>query len=199
MIVADDTGGIVGKLDALNIPVLYFLDDSVKNVDDVLAQIGLLGQITASNEKAATLVGDLGTRVTAVEDSLQGVGARAGPKAVYHELDPGFFTVSDDTFIGDLYRLLHVRNIAGGGGGQAYPQLTQEAILDANPNVIILADEAAGVTVDSVKARPGWDVVDAVQNDRIYVLDTDIISRPGPRIVDALEELARLIHPDRFS
>lgn len=64
--------------------------------------------------------------------------------------------------------------------------------------MIILADEEFGVSVDSVKARPGWDVIDAVKNNRIYGVDPDIISRPGPRIVEALEELARDIYPSRF-
>jgi iron complex transport system substrate-binding protein len=62
----------------------------------------------------------------------------------------------------------------------------------------VLADEAFGVTVDSVKARPGWDAIAAVQNDRVYPIDPDIISRPGPRIVDALEELAHILYPERF-
>ena len=104
----------------------------------------------------------------------------------------------EDTFIGNLYTVLRATNIAGDGGGIAYPQLTQEAIIAANPDVIVLGDEAFGVSIDSVKARPGWDAIAAVQNERIYSIDPDIISRPGPRIVDALEELARKLYPELF-
>jgi iron complex transport system substrate-binding protein len=118
---------------------------------------------------------------------------------VFHELDSTFYSVSEDTFVGDLYRILQMENIAGDGGGIAYPQLTQEAIIAANPRVIVLADEEFGVSIDSVKARPGWDQIDAVQNDRIYSVDPDLISRPGPRIVDALEQLAQQIYPTRFA
>ena len=64
--------------------------------------------------------------------------------------------------------------------------------------MIILADEEFGVTVESVEARPGWDVIAAVRDDRIYGIDPDIISRPGPRIVDALEQVARHIYPEAF-
>jgi iron complex transport system substrate-binding protein len=64
--------------------------------------------------------------------------------------------------------------------------------------VIVLADEAFGVTIDSVRARPGWDAIAAVQNERIYAINPDIISRPGPRIVDALEQLARDLYPEVF-
>ena len=100
--------------------------------------------------------------------------------------------------IGSIYARLRATNIAGDGGGTAYPQLTQEAIIAANPTVIVLADEEFGVTVESVRARPGWDAIDAVRNDRIYPIDPDIISRPGPRIVDALEQLAQQFYPEAF-
>jgi iron complex transport system substrate-binding protein len=106
--------------------------------------------------------------------------------------------VSDDTFIGNVYRTLKARNIAADGGGVTYPQLTQEAIIQANPEVIVLADEEFGVSIASVKARPGWNAIKAIQDDRIYSIDPDIISRPGPRIVDALEELAHDLYPKVF-
>jgi iron complex transport system substrate-binding protein len=76
--------------------------------------------------------------------------------------------------------------------------MTQEAVIASAPDVIILADEEFGVTVDSVKARPGWDTIPAVINDRIVGIDPDIISRPGPRIVDALEQVGAAIYPERF-
>ena len=69
-------------------------------------------------------------------------------------------------------------------------------ILD--PDVIVLADEEFGVSIDSVKARPGWANIAAVKNNRIVAIDPDIISRPGPRIVDALEQLGKAIYPERF-
>jgi iron complex transport system substrate-binding protein len=198
VVIATDSAGIVGKLDALNIPVLYSdIDTSVKTVDDVLGQIRLLGQVTGHTEQAVAIINDLGPRVKAVRDALQGTNQANNPK-IYHELDSTFYTVSNASFIGDLYNILRVNNIAGDGGGQAYPQMTQEAIIAANPGVIILADEEFGVTVDSVKARPGWDATDAVKDGAIYGIDPDIISRPGPRIVGALEQLAKYIYPERF-
>jgi iron complex transport system substrate-binding protein len=135
--------------------------------------------------------------VKAVEEKLVGLSNTRGP-SVYHELDSTFYSVADDTFIGNLYRTLKARNIAGDGGGIAYPQLTQEAIIAASPDIIVLADEAFGVTEESVRARPGWDAIKAVQDGRIYGVDPDIISRPGPRIVDALEALAADFYPEVF-
>ncbi len=198
VIVASDTGGIVAKLDELKIPVLFVdIDTSVKTVDDVMAQITLMGKITGTTDKASALVASLNARVKKVKDAVADVPATSSMK-VYHELDSTFYSASDGTFVGDLYRLLKLRNVAGDGNGVAYPQLTQEAIIAANPSVIVLADEEFGVTVDSVKSRPGWSAIDAVKNDKIVALNASVISRPGPRIVDALETLAKAIYPERF-
>jgi iron complex transport system substrate-binding protein len=198
VIVASDTGGIVAKLDELKIPVLFVdIDTSVKTVDDVMAQITLMGKITGTTDKASAFVASLNGRVKKVKDTVADVPATSS-MTVYHELDSTFYSASDGTFVGDLYRLLKVRNVAGDGNGVAYPQLTQEAIIAANPSVIVLADEEFGVTVDSVKSRPGWSAIDAVKNDKIVALNASVISRPGPRIVDALETLAKAIYPERF-
>ncbi len=198
VIVPSDIGGIVGALDRLNIPVLFIdLDTDVQTIDDVLGQIGLMGRLTGTEARSAEIITDLTARVQVVEDGLRGLATAAGP-TVYHELDSTFYTVSEQTFIGSLYRTLKARNIAEDGGGIAYPQLTQEAIIAANPEVIVLADEEFGVTIDIVKARPGWNAIFAVQNDQIYAVDPDIISRPGPRIVDALEQLAGEFYPQVF-
>jgi iron complex transport system substrate-binding protein len=99
--------------------------------------------------------------------------------------------------VGNLYTILKVQNIAA-GTGQAFPQLSQEAIIEADPEVIILGDAVGGESPETVKARPGWGSISAVKNDRIYVVDPDIVSRPGPRLVDALETLAQALYPERF-
>jgi iron complex transport system substrate-binding protein len=198
VIVADNTGGIVEALDRLSLPVLYTdLDDSVKTIDDVFGQIGLLGRLTATDAKATELISSLDARVDAVEEKLTGLPNTRGPK-VYHELDATFYSASTGTFIGSIYRTLHAQNIAGDGGGTSYPQLTQEAIIAADPDIIVLADEEFGVSIDSVRARPGWNAIKAVAENRIYAIDPDIISRPGPRIVDALEQLAKDFYPVTF-
>jgi iron complex transport system substrate-binding protein len=194
VVVATDSGGIVGALGSLGIRTLFIdLNTDITTVEDVLGQISIYGRITGKTAEASRLIASLQERVEAVEERAANVSP--SPK-VYHELDSTFYSASDQSFIGDLYRLLNAENIAGDGGGSPYPQLTQEAIIAANPTIIVLADEEFGVTVDSVKARPGWNAIDAVQNDRIYGVDPDIISRPGPRIVDALEMLADRFYPE---
>ncbi|HEY8172969.1 MAG TPA: ABC transporter substrate-binding protein, partial [Dehalococcoidia bacterium] len=198
VIVASDTNGIVAALDRLNVPVLYIdLDKDVKTVDDVYGQIGLIGRLTGTEDKAIQIITDLTARQKAVEEKLVGLPNTSGP-TVYHELDSTFYSISDNTFIGSLYRTLKARNIAKDGGGIAYPQLTQESIISADPEIIVLADEEFGVSIASVRSRPGWAAMKAVQENRIYAIDPDIISRPGPRIIDALEALARNFYPQAF-
>jgi iron complex transport system substrate-binding protein len=198
VIVATDINGLVGALDRLNIPLYYVdLDAQVKTIDDVLAQVDQLGRITGHADEAAALNSRLRARLDALDSRLADIAAGAGP-SVYHELDLTFYSVAEGTFIGNIYTRLRMRNIAGDGGGVAYPQLTQEKIIADNPDVIVLADEEFGVSIDSVKSRPGWDAIAAVRDGRIYTVDPDIISRPGPRIVDALEQIARQVYPERF-
>ena len=201
VIVATDTAGLVEALDRLEIPVLYQdLDTTVKSIDDVIAMVEQYGAVFDRTQEAEALASDMRNRVDAVEAAVADAAAGAGgdPLSVYHELDSTFYSVAEDTFIGSIYAVLGLENIAGDGGGIAYPQLTQEAIVGANPDVIVLADEGPAVTVESVEARPGWDAIAAVQDGRIYSVDPDIISRPGPRIVDALEQLAADIYPEQF-
>jgi iron complex transport system substrate-binding protein len=196
VVVATDIGGLVEALDRLSIPVLFIdIDTDVLTVEDVIEQIPVFGRITGRDAAAAALAASLEERVAGIDDEVEAV---TGGVSVYHELDSTFFSAAEGSFIGNLYVRLKAENIAGDGGGSPYPQLTQEAIIAANPDVIILADEEFGVTVESVKARPGWDTISAVQNDRIYGVDPDIISRPGPRIVDALELLAATLYPEEF-
>ena len=198
VIVASDPGGLVDRLEELRIPVLYNdIDTDVTTVEDVLGQIILLGRATGTSDKAQALVNSLKQRVDNVASKVDDVLGPDQP-VVYHELDSTYFSAANNTFVGDLYAILHAKNIAGNGGGVAYPQLTQEAIIAANPTAIVLADEAFGVSIDSVKARPGWSAIPAVKNNAIFAVNPDIISRPGPRIVDALEELARDLYPQRF-
>jgi iron complex transport system substrate-binding protein len=107
------------------------------------------------------------------------------------------FSAGPGSYIDDFYTLLKADNIAA-QTGEAFPQLTAEAIVAADPEVIILADEAFGVTAESVKARPGWDVITAVQEDRICAVDPNVASQPGPKLVEALETLATCLYPELF-
>jgi iron complex transport system substrate-binding protein len=165
------------------------------SVAGVLERIRLLGRITGHPEEGETLASRLQERVTAVTDRLTGVSG--GPR-VYHEIDPKLYSAAPSSFVGDLYVLLKAQNIAP-SGGNSFPQLTAEAIIRADPEVIVLGDGIfPGGTPEEVKRRPGWSTISAVRNNRVYPVDDNTVSRPGPRVVDGLEQVARMLYPDQF-
>ena len=165
------------------------------DVSGVLNNLSLVGQVADVNAEAAKVRGDMETRLAALTAKLR--PATTKPR-VFFELDPDqYFTVGPKSFIDDLITRAGGTNIAA-DAGTPYPKLSTEQIILKDPEVIILSDEIAGASVESVKARPGWAGISAVKAGRIVAIDPDLISRPGPRIVDALEKLAAALHPELF-
>jgi iron complex transport system substrate-binding protein len=174
--------------------VLGSVEETPESVEAVLGQIWLLGQVTDHVQEARALVMEMLDRVDIIEEALADV--EQGPR-IFHEVDATLYTAAPDSFVGGLYEILKAQNIAA-GADQPFPQLSQEVIIERDPEVIILADGAYGESPDTVKARPGWGSISAVRSDRIFVIDPDIVSRPGPRCVDALEALAEYLYPKKF-
>lgn len=180
---------LVPALEARQIPTVVL---SARSIEGVYVDLELLGQITGRREQAGTLIDQLRGRVARVEQAVAG----ATPVRTFYEIDPTLYTAGPGTFIDDVIRRAGGTNIAA-GATTAYPQLSQEEVVRADPEVIILADESAGGSPATVHARQGWSRVSAVASNRIFAIDPDIASRPGPRIVDALEQIAHILHPDR--
>ena len=184
--VFSDQGGIVGALRGIGVPVLFL--KPADSIAGVLENIALLGRVTERAPEAASIVDAMQKRRDGVTSRLASVNR--GPRA-FHELSPDYYTVRNDTFTGELYTLLKADNIAA-GSATAYPQLSAEVIVARDPEVIILAD---GSLPAEVRARPGWAGVSAVRNNRFCSVDPDLVSRPGPRIIDGLEALAACLYP----
>ena len=181
---------VVQALDRRGLRVLWL--ELPESLFSLFEQIDLLGEITGRVEQAESLVDVIDRRAL---EFLDRVGDAEGPR-VYHELDNDLTTASSsDSFIGELYLILNAISIAN-DPREPYPRLTLDAIVEADPEVIILAH--SGTSPEAVKARPGWQGISAVKNDRVYAVDPDIVNRPGPRLVDGLETLAKLLHPDLF-
>ncbi len=187
-----DPGDLQSSLQGLSIPVLNLTSPS--SVEGVYDQTELLGEATGHAEGATDLIADMQEAVAFIQ---AGIAGAAESPTVFHEIDNTYFTAGPGSFVADLYDILGAQNIAD-VTGQPFPQMSAEAIIEADPQVIVLADVEAGESPDTVRARPGWSGVSAVQNDRIYVIDPDIISRPGPRLVEALRTLAAYLYPERF-
>ena len=191
VIIFFDPGGLEEALERLGIPVLFLKTPA--SIQGVFDQIELLGSATGHLDEAEGLIADMQASIDAITEQLADV--QEGP-SFFHELDPTLFTTCPGEFIHDMYETLKARNVATEPGLPC--QLSEEFVIDADPEVIILADEFAGESPDTVKARPGWESVSAIQNDRIHIVAPGIISRPGPRLVEGLETLARLLYPERF-
>jgi iron complex transport system substrate-binding protein len=183
VVLSDDTNDIVQALVALEIPTI--LHPAAQNLDDTYTQIEQLGVATGHQAEAAEVVSSMRSEIQDLSASVPGFER---PPTYYHELDQTFFSVTSETFIGQVYRLVGLENIADEAKeGGDYPQLSSEFIVDADPDVIFLSDtKCCGVTADKVARRPGWEHITAVETGAIVELDDDVASRWGPRIVDLL-------------
>jgi iron complex transport system substrate-binding protein len=192
VIASYDPGGLVEGLETLDIPVL--LQDAAPDLDAAYEQIETLGAATGNVEGAETVVETMRTEI----EELAGSAPGAAGATVYHELGPDFFTATSDTFIGSVYELFGLVNIADAAEGAAdaggYPQLSGEFIVSESPDLIVLSDtKCCEQTAETVTARPGWDQITAVVNGSIVEADDDIASRWGPRTVDFVEQIAQAL------
>jgi len=184
-----DPGGLQDALRQAGFNTLYLA--SPASIDDTFKQIETIGAALGRGVAAQGLIGQMQASLAGIKGRIpQGA---AGPR-VYHEVDNTFYTAGPGSFVDDLYSTLGAKNIAE-STGEPFPQLSAEAIISADPEVIILADEFAGESRDTVAARPGWSQISAVKNGRVFTIDPNIVSRPGPRLIDALETLAKLLYP----
>ena len=163
--------------------------DGAQSLEDVYRQIDVVGEATGNLEAAQSLNEELRREI----ESILGEAGPAGEGLTYyHELDPSFFTVTSSTFIGQVYALLGMENIADPADpeGTGYPQLSAEYIVAQDPDMVFLADADFGESAESLAARPGWEGMSALESGAVVELDADIASRWGPRIVDFLRTVA---------
>lgn len=187
VVATDDNGGIVAGLERVGVEVLLL--PAGENLDDTYSQLEQVGAATGHVGEAAKLVGQMQSEV---DEIVASVPQREEPLTYFHELDETLFTVTDQTFIGNVYSMLGLTSVAT--GDNPYPQLSEELLLESDPNYVFLADaQCCGVTPEAVAERPGWDGLSAVKDDRVIVVNEDLASRWGPRVVDLLRELAATV------
>ncbi len=191
VIASNDPKDLVAGLEKLKIPTLLL--PAAETLDDTYAQIATLGRATGHAADADALVGDMKARV---EQLIAGLPKRTEKLTYYHELDDTLFTATSKTFIGHIYELAGLENIADAADadGSGYPQLSVEYLLQQDPDLIFLADtKCCGQTPEKVAARPGWGQLKAIKGGDVVGLDDDIASRWGPRVVDFLEAVTTAV------
>jgi iron complex transport system substrate-binding protein len=187
VLAADDTANLFEQLAKLQIPVL--VEPAAADLNDVYAQLNQIAQATGHSTQAASVVSDIQQQVKAI---VQSVPRPVKPLKVYHELDQTYYSATSGTFIGQMYRLLGIQNIADQApGSNAYPQLSAEYIISSDPDVIVLADTVCcGQSPATVAARPGWSAISALRNNAVVPVDDSIASQWGTRIVLFLKAVA---------
>jgi len=190
-------GEVIPQLERLGFTVLA-LDP--KTLDEVLEAINLIGRFTGKTEEAARLTTEMDSRIKAITDKTAALPEAQRPTVFYILWHDPLMTVGRETRIHELIAKAGGKNIAGDLADE-YPKLSLEAVIMANPQVIIAGSghgTSQDVPLQFALTEPRLAGVAARQNGRIYEIDSDLTSRPGPRIVDGLEKLAEFIHPELF-
>ncbi len=180
------------QLEALGIEV--WSHNAPATFDNVYLQIEQLGEVTGLTANAAALNADISSQI----DELVEAAPDASGLSYYHELDNTLYTVTSSTFVGEVYNLFGLENVAdpadSDGGSFGYPQLSDEYLVNADPDLIFLADTVCcDQNAQTVAERPGWDQLTAVQNGRIVELNDDIASRWGPRLVEFIAAISEAL------
>ncbi|MGB7450341.1 MAG: ABC transporter substrate-binding protein [Ornithinimicrobium sp.] len=176
VVISNDANDLVASLTELDIPVL--VNPAPADIEDGYAGMAEVGIATGHVDETAQEVSRIRSEVeTALEEGPQ------KPVRVYHELDNTFFSASSNGFVGSVYAELGATNIADEADtdGTGFPQMTEEAIIAADPQLIVITDQV-DYTAQDVAQRPGWDEITAVQEGNIVTVDADIASRWGPRL-----------------
>jgi len=195
------TGGVqrvvVENLEGQGQPIMVLYPE---RFDGVLADISLVGEITGQTDEAEAIVTDMQERAQEIADKV-----KDSPKIpVYIEMffNGGYWTFGSDSYVDKLISMAGGTNVFSGVSG-GHISTSSEEILQANPEIIIISRGAmadnCGLTPEVIRARPGWNEITAVKNDQIYEVSEPTIVLGVPRLIDGLEALAEIIHPELFS
>ena len=190
----DTHGNILKQYEEAGITVV--VTGSASTFDDVYKTMGMIAQATGTSDKADEIVDDMKDRRAAVEEKAKGI---TDTKKVWVEVSPApdIFTTGQNTFMHEMLEAINATNAAEDQDG--WVKMTEEEIVQLNPDVIITT---YGYYVDNpaeqVLARDGWAEVAAIKNEQVFDVDSDTVTRPGPRLIEGVETLAKIIYPEVF-
>lgn len=185
VVISGDSNDLTASLEALDIPVID--NPAPTTIEAGWDGMAALGLATGHVDQTAETIADLRAQI---EEAFAQAPDVEGLR-VYHELDETFFAASSHSFIGDVYAQMGATNIADEADTDdtGYPQLTEEAIVEADPQLIVITDQVS-YTADDVAARPGWSEIAAVADGDVVTVQADIASRWGPRLPELVQTLA---------
>jgi len=186
VVISFDPKGLSEALGKLGIPVVH--QDAAATLKGAYQQIRQLGKLTGHTPQADGLVTRMKQRIGSIVAKTR---TKTTGSTVYHELDPTLFSLTSNTFVGRIYEMFGLRNVADEAkGGTDYPQLSAEYVVSANPDLIVLADTVCcAQSARTVASRPGWSRIAAVRSGSVVRLDDSIASRWGPRLVNLVRAI----------
>ena len=189
VVAADDTGDLVANLDKARVPTLLL--PAAEDLEETYSQLERLGAATGHTDEAEQDVAEMREEIDqALADAPDAEGL-----TYFHELTPDLYSASGSTFIGEVYGLFGLENIADRSKVKDdYPKLSREYVVEADPDLVFLADsQCCDVAVRDVEERPGWEQVAAVGDGQVHVVDEDVASRWGPRVVDFVQQVSDIL------
>lgn len=188
---------LVEQLEAMKVKVLVFNPNNIKGL---METINLIGLACGEPEKARALNGSLSQRLDTVKAKISGIPPEKRPQVFYEVWHEPLMTVGPNTLITEIIGLAGGRCLTA-TGKEDYPTISEEFVIEANPDIMVHS-YGTGMnntpTREVILGRKGWQGVGFVKNQRIIGVESNLITRPGPRLVDAIEQLARGFYPDQF-
>jgi len=189
LVILSDTG-VQEELELLGIQV--YVAAAAVELEDVYSQLEEIGEITGNSDGSSMVIGQMREQIKEIVEAIE---LPEDSLTYFHELDDTLYSVTSSTFIGQIYAMTGLKNIADpadeDGTAWGYPQLSEEFILQADPDIIFFADATCcAQSLSTISARPGWSELSAVRNGNIFEMDSDISSRWGPRLVDFLKTVS---------
>lgn len=172
--------------------------DEANSFADVYDTIELIAQATGTVEQGEQIIEEMETSIDDIVAKVENIPEEDRP-SVWFEIDPTLWTGGQGTFMNEMVELLNAENVVGDQEG--WFEFSEEEVIALDPDVII-ASYGGTHTVDpieEVNSRSSWEDITAIKEDQVYAVEEDIVQRPGPRLVEGLEEFARAIYPEIFS
>lgn len=183
----------INQLRDADITVLVVND--AKNFEDTYDAIGMIAEATGTKKEAKKIVSDMKDKIKAIEEKAASI---KDVKKVFMEIspEPEIYAAGKNTFMDEILKIINAENAITEEG---WPKMDQEAIISANPDVILTTyGDYTDDPIGHVLSRKGWEKVGAIKNKQVVDVNPDLVTRPGPRLVEGVEEVAKAVYPDIF-
>jgi iron complex transport system substrate-binding protein len=171
---------------------------SSASIEGIKEDIRYMAAVMGVESKGKSIISDFEKEIDAIKKIGDSI-SESDKKSVYFEISaaPYMYSFGKGTFLNEMIELMGAKNILA--GQESWVSVADEAVLDANPDVILTSVNYLPDPVEEIKSRPGWDAVAAVQNGDIYVIDTDSSNRPNQNIIKAFKEMAKAVYPEKYN